>query len=77
MVNNGDTVQVRQEASGDYATQTSLTLNIGDASGTFSVTTEAAPAEGDGGTASSGGGGAFGLWFLALLLPLLRRRWAA
>lgn len=78
MVNNGDTVQVRQMASDNYVTQTSLTLTIGDMTETFSVTTEAAPAEGDGGTASSGGGGgAFGLWFLALLLPLLRRRWAA
>jgi hypothetical protein len=115
MVNNGDTVQVRQLASGDYATPTSLTLNIGDVTDTFSVMTMAAPVEDGDGTvddgttppdggdgtvddgttppdaddgvtdqddtqtivSSGGGGGALGLWFLAMLLPLLRRRWAA
>lgn len=48
-VKNGDTVQVRQTASGNYGTETRLTLTIGDVTGTFSVTTEAAPVdEGDG-----------------------------
>jgi hypothetical protein len=43
MVNNGDTVQVRQIASGSYSTQTSLTLDIGGVTDTFSIWTGAAP----------------------------------
>jgi hypothetical protein len=43
MVNNGDTVQVRQIASGSYSTYTSLTLDIGGVTDTFSIWTGAAP----------------------------------
>lgn len=64
-VNNGDSVQVRQIAAEKYATETDLTLNIGDVAASFSVTTTAAPEK---------DGGAFGLWFLVLLPTLLRRR---
>src|SRR6185503_12999441 len=44
-VSNGQTVTVRQTASGSYATTTSATLTIGGVAAAFSVTTEAAPAD--------------------------------
>ena len=45
MVNNGDTVAVRQTSSGSYSSTTNATLTIGGVSGTFSVTTQSAPAD--------------------------------
>jgi hypothetical protein len=54
-VNNGDTVTVQLTSSGNNATTTNATLTIGGVSGTFSVTTQAAPASSGG----SGGGGCF------------------
>lgn len=52
IVNNGDTVTVKQTSSGSYSTMTDATLAIAAVSGTFSVTTQ--------GTSSSGGGGGGG-----------------
>ncbi|GAW87246.1 hypothetical protein bplSymb_SCF06701P003 [Bathymodiolus platifrons methanotrophic gill symbiont] len=42
-VDNGDTVQVRVNASADYSTVTNATLTIGGVSDTFSVLTESSP----------------------------------
>ena len=44
-VSNGNTVAVRLTSSGSYSTTTSATLTIGGVSGTFSVTTLAAPSD--------------------------------
>lgn len=44
-VNNGDTVTVQQTSAGNYLTTTNATLYISGVSDTFSVTTEAAPAD--------------------------------
>jgi hypothetical protein len=43
IVNNGDTVIVKQTSSANYSTKTDATLNIGGVSDTFSVTTLASP----------------------------------
>jgi hypothetical protein len=58
IVNNGDTVTVQLTSSGSNSTTTNATLTIGGVSGTFSVTTQAAPA-------SSGGSGSGGGCFIA------------
>ncbi len=42
-VQNGDAVAVRQRSSGNYSTQTDLTLDIGGVTDTFSVTTMPIP----------------------------------
>ena len=55
-VNNGNTVTIQLDSSGNYSTKTEATLTIGGVSDTFSVTTQAAPASGGSG---SGGGGCF------------------
>jgi len=68
IVNNGDTVTVQLTSSGSNSTTTNATLTIGGVSGTFSVTTQAAPA-------SSGGSGSGGGCFIATAafgLPLER-----
>jgi serine protease len=57
-VNNGDTVTVRQTASGSNSTTTTATLTIGGVNGAFSVTTVAAPVGRSYSAASPGGGGA-------------------
>ncbi len=44
LVNNGDTIQVRQTSSSSFSTATNTILTIGPISDTFSLTTEAAPA---------------------------------
>jgi len=43
IVNNGDTVIVKQTSSANYSTKTDATLNIGGVSDSFSVTTLASP----------------------------------
>jgi hypothetical protein len=45
LVNNGDTVIVRQTSSSNYSIKTDATLTIGGVSDAFSVTTKAAPAD--------------------------------
>lgn len=71
----GDTVCVRQTASGQTSTTKVSTLTIGGVAGTFSTTTAAATGGGGGG----GGGGAFGLFELLLAFSAVlfgRRRTA-
>jgi uncharacterized delta-60 repeat protein len=45
-ITNGSTVRVRQTSSGSYSTTTQTTLTVGGISGTFNVTTMAAPPSG-------------------------------
>jgi len=55
-VQDGDSVQVRQTASGSHATQTVLTLSIGGIDGSFDVTTASAPAPVPGSCGGAAGG---------------------
>ena len=73
---SGDTVCVRQEASGQPSTSKTTTLTIGGSAAIFTTTTRAASGGGGGG---GGGGGSTGLFELLLGFSalLLRRRLVA
>ncbi len=72
-ISNGETVCVRLTASSAFGTATTATLEVGDVSGVFTVTTRAAPPPAAP-PPNQGGGGAIGFTTLLPLFILLRRR---